>query len=248
MSQTKTAVLHRMDMPGHKCPFGQKSRFLLERKGYAVEDHLLTTREEVEAFKAREGVATTPQTYIGGERVGGWEDLRVHLGVKDPEKTTSYAPVLTLFAVAALTGVAISLAGAAPLVSLDTVEHFIAAAMILLGLQKLTDVESFSTMFLNYDLAARRWPGYGYIYPFVEAGAGILMLAGSLIWLAAPGALIIGTIGAVSVFKAVYLDRRELKCACMGGDSQVPLGFLSLTENLVMIAMAIWMPLRMAAM
>ncbi|MFP3435188.1 glutaredoxin, partial [Paraburkholderia sp. SIMBA_061] len=71
--------------------------------------------------------------------------------------------------------------------------------------------------------------------------AGILMIAGVFLWLAIPVALVIGTIGAVSVFQAVYIDRRELKCACVGGDSNVPLGFISLTENLMMIAMAVWM-------
>jgi hypothetical protein len=50
-------------------------------------------------------------------------------------------------------------------------------------------------------------------------------------------------VGAVSVFKAVYIDKRELKCACVGGSSNVPLGFISLTENLMMVAMAIWMAL-----
>jgi hypothetical protein len=45
----------------------------------------------------------------------------------------------------------------------------------------------------------------------------------------------------VSVFKAVYLDRRALRCACVGGGSNVPLGFVSLTENLMMVAMAVWM-------
>jgi hypothetical protein len=53
-----------------------------------------------------------------------------------------------------------------------------------------------------------------------------------------------GAIGALSVFKAVYIDRRELKCACVGGSSNVPLGFVSLTENLMMIAMAVWMLAR----
>ena len=51
----------------------------------------------------------------------------------------------------------------------------------------------------------------------------------------------IGGIGAVSVFKAVYLDKRELKCACVGGASNVPLGPVSLAENLMMVAMALWM-------
>lgn len=71
------------------------------------------------------------------------------------------------------------------------------------------------------------------------------MLAGILIWVAAAMALFIGTIGAVSVFKAVYVDKRELKCACAGGNSNVPLGFVSLAEDLIMILMGLWMPIRM---
>jgi hypothetical protein len=82
---------------------------------------------------------------------------------------------------------------------------------------------------------------YGYIYPFAELGAGVLMIAGVFNWLSIPVALFIGLIGAASVYKAVYIDKRELKCACVGGDSNVPLGFVSLTENVMMVAMAVWM-------
>jgi len=98
-------------------------------------------------------------------------------------------------------------------------------------------------MFLNYGLLAKRWVPYAYAYPFAEGLADVLMIAGVLTWLSVPVALFIGTVGAVSVFKAVYVDRRELKCACVGGSSNVPLGFVSLTENLMMIAMAVWMAL-----
>lgn len=59
--------------------------------------------------------------------------------------------------------------------------------------------------------------------------------------MSAPVALLVAGIGAVSVFKAVYIERRELKCACVGGNSNVPLGFVSFTENLMMVGMAIWM-------
>jgi hypothetical protein len=85
---------------------------------------------------------------------------------------------------------------------------------------------------------------YAYLYPFGEALAGVLMLAGAMMWLSVPIALFIGGIGAWSVFKAVYIDKRELKCACVGGDSKVPLGFVSLTENLMMVAMAVWMMIK----
>jgi hypothetical protein len=116
--------------------------------------------------------------------------------------------------------------------------------MCILAILKLRDIESFSNMFLGYDLLAQRWVRYAYLYPFGEALAGVLMIVGALMWIAVPVALFIGTIGAISVFKAVYIDKRNLKCACVGGDSNVPLGFISLTENIMMVAMAIWMMVK----
>ncbi|ALR22701.1 glutaredoxin family protein [Sphingobium baderi] len=238
----KKAVLYRMVMPKHICPYGIKARWLLRRRGYAVEDHWLTTREETDAFKAQHDVQTTPQIFIDGRRIGGHDDLRRYLGLKvrDPG-ATSYVPVLAVFAVAALLALSISWLTLAPLIGILTVERFIAAAMMLLAMLKLQDVDRFATMFLNYDLLARRLPPYGKAYPFLELGAGTLMLTHSLSWLSIPVALFIGGIGAVSVFKAVYIDGRELKCACVGGNSNVPLGFVSLTENVMMVAMALWM-------
>jgi glutaredoxin len=242
----KTAILYRMVMPDHLCPFGLKSKDLLERRGYTVEDHPLKTHDETETFKAEQGVDTTPQTFIGGLRIGGYDDLRAYFGqhVK-AEGETSYQPIIAIFSVAFLMALAVSWYALGTVLSIRAFEWFIAISMCLLAVQKLQDIESFSTMFLNYDLLARRWVRYGYLYPFGEALAGILMIAGALIWLAAPVALFIGTVGAVSVFKAVYIDKRELKCACAGGSSNVPLGFVSLTENVMMITMAIWMPTRM---
>ena len=99
---------------------------------------------------------------------------------------------------------------------------------------------------LNYDLLARKWVPYAYVYPWVETVAGILMTGMLLTWLAAPAALFVATVGAISVFKAVYIDKRELKCACVGGGSNVPLGFVSLTENLMMMGMAIVMLAQIA--
>lgn len=241
----KRAVLYRMVMPGHICPFGLKARWLLKDKGYVVEDHWLTSRAEQEAFKAEHGVGTTPQVFIGDERIGGYDDLRRFFGlrVRDP-KATSYAPVIAVFAVAAALALAVNALTGAPLIGLVGAGRFIAITMCLLAMLKLQDVDRFATMFLGYDLLARRYLPYAYVYPFAEFGAGALMLAGVATWLSAPVALVIGTIGAISVFKAVYVDKRALKCACVGGSGNVPLGFVSLTENLMMIVMAVWMVAR----
>ena len=241
-SRSNQATLYRMVTDEHICPFGLKSRDLLARKGYAVEDRLLRSRAETDAFMAEHSVETTPQTFIGGKRIGGYDALRRFFGkaVHDP-KAVTYQPVIAVFGTAALMAMSASWASFGSVLTVRAGEWFIAFSMCILAILKLRDLESFSNMFLGYDLLARRVVRYAYVYPFAEAIAGILMIAGALLWLAIPLALFIGSIGAISVFKAVYIDRRELKCACVGGDSNVPLGFISLTENLMMVAMAVWM-------
>lgn len=242
VAPSKSAALYRMVMPEHICPFGLTARDLLEREGFIVDDHHLTSKAEHEAFKAEHHVKTSPQVFIAGQRIGGYEELRKHLGkpVRDPE-ATSYQPVAAVFATTALMAIAASWAAFGKVATLQTAEWFIAFSMCVLAILKLRDLEGFSNMFLGYDLLAQRVVRYSYIYPFGEAVAGILMIADALMWIAVPVALFIGSIGATSVFKAVYVDKRELKCACVGGDSNVPLGFVSLTENLMMVAMAVWM-------
>ena len=249
MTTPRKAVLYRMVTDQHLCPWGLRAKDLLRRQGHAVEDHLLTTREEIDVFKAAHGVKTTPQAFIDGQRIGGYDDLRRHFGkpVRDP-KALTYTPVLVMFAVTALMAMAVSHATLGQALTVHAAQWFIAFTMCVLGVLKLRDIETFSTMFLGYDLLAQRWLPYARLYPFAEVGAGVLMIAGVLTWLSAPVALFIGGVGAVSVFKAVYLDKRELKCACVGGDSNVPLGFVSLVENLMMVAMAIWMLAQMPAM
>lgn len=78
-NQSKQAVLHRMVTPEHTCPFGVKSLEILQEAGYRVDDHQLLTRKEVDSFMQAEGVQTTPQTYIDGQRVGGYEELAAYL-------------------------------------------------------------------------------------------------------------------------------------------------------------------------
>ena len=246
-SAARHAEIHRMVMPGHVCPYGLKALHLLKRRGFEVDDHWLETREQTDALKRRLGVETTPQVFIDGRRIGGYDDLRRHFGlpVRAPD-AVSYRPVVAVFAVALLMAVAASHGAGLGWAPVRIAEWFIAFGMCLLAMLKLQDLESFSTMFLNYDLLARRFVPYAYLYPFGELAAGVLMAADVWPWVSVPIALFIGGIGAVSVFKAVYVDRRELKCACVGGNSRVPLGFVSLTENLMMIAMALWMMVRHA--
>ncbi len=79
MPSQKSAILYRMVLPGHTCPFGVRAKDLLETSGFAVDDRILSSREEVDAFEAENGVDTTPQVFIEGERIGGCDDLEAWL-------------------------------------------------------------------------------------------------------------------------------------------------------------------------
>jgi glutaredoxin len=239
---SKQATIHRMVIGPKICPHGLKAKHLLKKHGYDVRDMPLRSRGETDAFKAQYGVKTTPQIFIDGERIGGHDDLRRFLGLRVPDASQpTYRPIIALFSMTAMMALAVSYGVYGQALTIHAAEWFIAFSMIMLAILKLQDIVRFSTMFLNYDLLARRWVPYASIYPFAEGLAGVLMAGHILPWLSIPLALFISSIGAVSVFKAVYLDKRELKCACVGGNNNVPLGFVSLTENLMMIAMALWM-------
>jgi glutaredoxin len=79
MADEKRAKLYRMILPEEECPFGVRAKALLEENGFAIEEHILRTRKEVEAFEKEHDVATTPQVFIGVERIGGSDDLERYL-------------------------------------------------------------------------------------------------------------------------------------------------------------------------
>jgi len=241
----KQASIHRMVTPKHFCPWGIKAFDLLKRHGYEVEDHHIVSKEANQEYKKTNGYDETPQVFIEGTHVGGYDALRERLGIgPDPKEGDTYVPVIAIFSVAFLMALTTCFAMSGTLAVIRVLELFVAISMCLLGVQKLRDLSSFATGFIQYDLIARRYVPYSSVYAFIETGAGILMIAGLATWIAAPATLLVSVVGAVSVIKAVYVEKRDLHCACVGGGSSVPLGFISLTENLMMIAIAIWMMVK----
>lgn len=82
MTEAPHATLYRMVLSDHTCPFGVKAKQLLQHAGFTVDDRILRTRDEVDAFKAEQGVDTTPQVFIGDERIGGSDDLERWLATR----------------------------------------------------------------------------------------------------------------------------------------------------------------------
>lgn len=79
MPEARRATLYRMILPDHVCPFGVRALQMLEGAGFDVDDRVLGSREEVDAFKEEHGVQTTPQIFIDDERIGGSDELEEYL-------------------------------------------------------------------------------------------------------------------------------------------------------------------------
>lgn len=219
--------LYRMSTPDHECPWGLKAVNLLEDKGIEFEDHKLTSKEEVEAFKAKHRVETTPQIFSGDERIGGYTDLAEKLDVEAEGAEYSYTPVIAIFSTAGLMALATTMG----------LTGFMGFSLSLLASLKLMDIESFAESFAKYDLITKKIKPYAKIYPFAELAIGLGFLSGIAPLATGITSLFIGLSGGISVFKAVYIDKLALNCACVGGNSKAPLGIISFTENAIMAVM-----------
>ena len=82
MADERTATLYRMVLPDHTCPFGVRAKEMLEKAGYTIDEHILASRDEVDAFEQEHDVETTPQVFIDGERIGGSDALEAYLAAR----------------------------------------------------------------------------------------------------------------------------------------------------------------------
>ena len=219
--------IYRMSTPEHECPWGLKAIELLQARGLNFEDIKLRSRKEIDEFKSEYQVATTPQIFIDSQRIGGYTDLADRLSVTVEATNTSYTPVIALFSTAGLITLALSL----------NMAGFMGISLSMLASLKLMDLDSFTDSFQKYDLVTKRFKPYGKIYPFLELAIGLGFLSGIAPLLTGIASTTVGILGSISVFKAVYVDKMALNCACVGGNSKAPLGVVSMTENLMMAIM-----------
>ncbi|PMR76439.1 glutaredoxin [Billgrantia endophytica] len=219
------------------CGWSDKAIGLLEKHDVSFEDHEFASKTEEEEFKAQHGVGTTPQVYLNGEHIGGYDALAEHFGEQDDEEesATSYVPVIAVFSTTALLALATQ-AG---------IMGFMGFSLAVLACLKLMDIPGFVQGFRQYDLITRRVPAYGRVYPFAELFVGLGFLSGLLPLVTGLVAILVGIAGGFSIIKAVYVDKADLNCACVGGNSNVPLGVISFTENAMMAGMGLWVLLRL---
>ena len=227
-SELNDVQIYRMSTAEHECPWGLKAISLLNAEGISYVDHRLTTDEQVNAFKLKHGVVTTPQIFAAGKRIGGYTDLAELLGSKAARADYSYTPVIAVFGTTLL--MALVLDG-------GILQLFMGFSICMLAMLKLMDVESFAISFAKYDLITQQVKAWAKIYPGIELLIGLGFLMSPAPHIVGWSALLIAIPGMASVIKAVYIDKLALNCACVGGNTKTPLGIISFTEYAMLALM-----------
>lgn len=157
-----------------------------------------------------------------------------------PEKSvTTYKPLILI--VGFIVGT--SLLAQYPFTSFSGMlfmRHFMAGFFIVFSFFKLLNIQGFSTSYRMYDIVAARWHGWGLVYPFVELALGIAYLINFNPTITNIVTVIILGVSSIGVIKS-NLDKRKIKCACLGDVFNLPMSTVTIVEDVTMVAMAIVM-------
>lgn len=133
----------------------------------------------------------------------------------------------------------------------DAISLLMGYFVSILAFLKLLDISAFARGFTRYDLIAQKWSTWCFIYPFLELAIGIAFLGLLYPKIVGVIAFVLGGIGTISISYALYIpsakhtSSKPLACACTGGKLDVPLGVLSILENVAMALMGLGMLLFM---
>jgi hypothetical protein len=150
------------------------------------------------------------------------------------EPKTSYLLLILLFL---LGGTALLEVGAGVFDPMRAMRHFMAGFFLVFGFFKLLNVPAFADAYRGYDVVAKAWPGWGYVYPFVEVALGAAYLSNLVPVAVNVVTLVVMGVSTVGVVQSVFA-RRKIRCACLGTVFNLPMSAITIIEDVTMVVMA----------
>ncbi len=151
----------------------------------------------------------------------------------------TYRPILLIFAF--ITGVTLLAQGRnANIDWMLWMNHFMAAFFLVFSFFKLLNLQGFADSYSTYDVIAKRWKGYGFIYPFIELGLGIAYLVDYQLQTVSLITAIVMGISLIGVLQTI-LNKKKIRCACLGDVFNLPMSTVTVIEDSLMLVMAVYM-------
>lgn len=155
---------------------------------------------------------------------------------KQKSKLKTYLPIFLIFGYIVAITVLIEVTN--PPFAVDRwMRHFMGGFFMCFSFFKLLDIPAFAMSYSSYDIIAKRWLGYGYVYPFIELTLGLLFLIPAAHIVGNIATLVVMGISIIGVLQSV-LNKRTIQCACLGAVFNLPMSTVTVIEDALMIAMA----------
>ena len=115
--------------------------------------------------------------------------------------------------------------------------HFMAGFFLVFSFFKLLNLKGFSESYSMYDIVAKKWNGWGYVYAFIELALGLAFLTGFNPMLTNVITFVVMAVSIIGVLQSVA-NKRKIKCACLGAVFNLPMSTITILEDLLMIGMS----------
>lgn len=155
------------------------------------------------------------------------------------ESNRSYKPLLII--VLYLVGTTLLLEFSIGMFQMKTwMAHFMAGFFLVFSFFKMLDIAAFAKAYQSYDIIAAKAKWYGYMFPFIELGLGIAYLLYSDNELTHLITAIVMFVSLIGVIKSV-VQKSEIECACLGTVFNLPMSYVTIIEDGIMLVMALFM-------
>lgn len=158
--------------------------------------------------------------------------------VEEPKKSwiVTYKPVLLIFGYITAVSLLVEYMYGA-FVLMRWMNNFMAGFFLVFSFFKLLNLKGFAESYSMYDIIAKRWNGWGYVYAFAELGLGIAFITGFYPLLTNAVTLVLMLVSIIGVLQSV-LNKRKIKCACLGDVFNLPMSSITIIEDALMIIMS----------
>lgn len=204
-------------------------------------DKLLTVEGDAQPEAVKAAIATAGYRIVGEVDIKqsnpsvAAEMARDHPPDEEPSKTT-YFPLILLAGF--LIGVVAAVELRAGSVDWNrAMGTFMGGFFIAFSFFKLLDLKGFAESYRGYDVVAKRIPAYGYVYPFIEVLLGAAYITNFQPFATNLVTLLVMSVSSIGVLQSV-LNKRAIRCACLGTVFNLPMSTVTLIEDGLMVAMA----------
>ncbi len=187
----------------------------------------------------------TLQTALGGEKSKYRISATNYSETAEQAKSwfETYKPILIVFGY--ITGVSLLIQFVSGTFNwMQWMNHFMAGFFLVFSFFKILNLKGFAESYAMYDIVAKRWSFYGYLYAFIELGLGIAYLTGFNPIVTNSITVIVMSVSITGVLQSV-LNNKKIKCACLGAVFNLPMSTITIIEDALMIAMSALMLLKM---